>query len=70
MTIEYLKRGISDKKRSDDDANTAKIVSQTLLDIESRGDQAVRELAIKFDGFDRENYKLSANEIEQIISKV
>ena len=70
MTIEYLKRGISDKKRSDDDANTAKIVTQTLLDIESRGDQAVRELAIKFDGFDRENYKLSANEIEQIISKV
>ena len=33
MAIEYLKRGISDQKRSEDDANTAKIVSQTLLDI-------------------------------------
>ena len=70
MAIEYLKRGISDQKRSEDDANTAKIVSQTLLDIEERGDQAVRELAVKFDGFDRDNYKLSQSEIEQIISKV
>ena len=49
MAIEYLKRGISDQKRSEDDANTAKIVSQTLLDIEERGDQAVRELAVKFE---------------------
>ena len=70
MAIEYLKRGISDQKRSEDDANTAKIVSQTLLDIEERGDQAVRELAVKFDGFDRDNYKLSQTEIQQIISKV
>ncbi len=70
MAIEYLKRGISDQKRSEDDANTAKIVSQTLLNIEGRGDQAVRELAVKFDGFDRDNYKLSQTEIEQIISKV
>ena len=70
MAIEYLKRGISDQKRSEDDANTAKIVSQTLLDIEERGDQAVRELAVKFDGFDRDNYKLSETEIQQIISKV
>ena len=70
MAIEYLKRGISDQKRSEDDANTAKIVSQTLLDIEERGDRAVRELAVKFDGFDRDNYKLSQTEIEQIISKV
>ena len=70
MAIEYLKRGISDQKRSEDDASTAKIVSQTLLDIEDRGDQAVRELAVKFDGFDRDNYKLSQTEIEQIISKV
>ena len=70
MAIEYLKRGISDQKRSEDDANTAKIVSQTLLDIEERGDQAVRELAVKFDGFDRDSYKLSQTEIQQIISKV
>ena len=49
MAIEYLKRGISDQKRLEDDANTAKIVSQTLLDIEERGDRAVRELAVKFD---------------------
>ena len=70
MAIEYLKRGISDQKRLEDDANTAKIVSQTLLDIEERGDRAVRELAVKFDGFDRDNYKLSQTEIEQIISKV
>ena len=53
MTITYLKRGISDDVRADDDAKTAEIVAATLRDIEACGDTAVRELANKFDGFDR-----------------
>ena len=42
------------------------------MDIEERDDLAVRNTvkAVKFDGFDRDNYKLSQTEIEQIISKV
>lgn len=70
MTITYLKRGISDDVRADDDAKTAEIVAGTLRDIETRGDTAVRELANKFDGFDRESYRLSEAEIEAIIAQV
>ena len=70
MTITYLKRGISDDVRADDDAKTAEIVAATLRDIETRGDTAVRELANKFDGFDRESYRLSEAEIEAIIAQV
>ena len=70
MTITYLKRGISDAVRADDDAKTAEIVAATLRDIETRGDTAVRELANKFDGFDRESYRLSEAEIEGIIAQV
>ena len=70
MTITYLKRGISDDVRADDDAKTAEIVAATLRDIETRGDTAVRELANKFDGFDRESYRLSEAEIEAIVAQV
>lgn len=70
MAIEYLKRGLSAQERADDDAKTAKIVADTLADIEARGDIAVRELANTFDAFDRDSYRLSAQEIDSIIAKV
>ena len=70
MAIEYLKRGKPEADRAEDDAKTAAIVSATFKDIEQRGDTAVRELANKFDNFDRESYRLSDDEIQAIIAKV
>ena len=70
MTIEYLKTGKPEEARAEDDAKTAAVVEATLKDIEARGDRAVRELAVKFDGYDRENYRLSDEEIQAIIAKV
>src|SRR5210317_87009 len=70
MAIEYLKRGKPDADRAEDDAKTAAIVSATLKDIEQRGDAAVRALANKFDGYDRDCYRLSDDEIQAIIAKV
>ncbi|MGB1034556.1 MAG: histidinol dehydrogenase [Primorskyibacter sp.] len=70
MTIEYLKRGKPADERAEDDAKVAAIVGATLKDIEANGDAAVRALANKFDAYDRETYRLSAAEIEQIIAKV
>ena len=67
MAIEYLKRGKPEADRAEDDAKTAAIVSETLKDIEERGDIAVRELANKLR--DRDSYRLS-EEIEAIIAKV
>src|SRR5210317_1970078 len=70
MAIEYLKRGKPEADRAEDDAKTAAIVSATLKDIEQRGDSAVRELACKFDNYERDTYRLSDDEIQAIIAKV
>jgi sulfopropanediol 3-dehydrogenase len=70
MTIEYLKRGKPAADRAEDDAKTAAVVEATLKDIETRGDAAVHELAVKFDKYDRPSYRLSEDEIQAIIAKV
>ncbi|WP_300518354.1 histidinol dehydrogenase [Aliiroseovarius sp.] len=70
MAIEYLKKGKPEAARAEDDAKTAAVVAATLKDIEARGDEAVRELAVKFDGYDRDSYRLSPDEIDALIAKV
>ena len=70
MTIEYLKRGISEDARSEDDAKTRAVVEATLADIEARGDVAVRELSEKFDNYSPPAFKLSLAEIEALMAKV
>jgi len=70
MTITYLKQGKPAADRAEDDAKTAAVVAATLKDIETRGDTAVRALANKFDGYDRENYRLTQDEIDALIAKV
>ncbi|WP_349359541.1 histidinol dehydrogenase [Stappia sp.] len=70
MTIEYLKRGKPEGDRAADDARTADVVAATLRDIEARGDVAVRDLANKFDGYDRASYRLTRDEIDALIAKV
>ncbi len=70
MAITYLKQGKPDTERAEDDAQTASVVAATLKDIENRGDAAVRELANKFDGYDRDSYRLTQVEIDELIAKV
>lgn len=70
MSIAYLKTGKPAADRAEEDAQVAGAVAATLKDIETRGDVAVRELANKFDGYDRETYRLTDAEIEEIIAQV
>jgi sulfopropanediol 3-dehydrogenase len=70
MTITHLKSGKPEADRAEDDAKTAAVVASILKEIEDRGDKAVRELANKFDKYDRESYRLTDSEIETIIAKV
>ncbi|MFT4717216.1 MAG: sulfopropanediol 3-dehydrogenase [Paracoccaceae bacterium] len=70
MTIKYLKRGKPDDERAEDDVKTRAIVESILKDIEDRGDASVRELAVKFDHYDRATYRLTETEITEIIAKV
>ena len=70
MAIEYLKRGKPESERAEDDAKTRSAVEATLADIEKRGDAAVRDLSAKFDGFERDSFRLTDSEIEAAMQKV
>jgi sulfopropanediol 3-dehydrogenase len=70
IVAQHLKRGKDASIRAEDDVKIRGIVEGILADIEKRGDEAVRELSIKFDKFDRENFRLSAQEIEECLSQV
>ena len=67
---EWLKRGTSAEVRADADRKVRDVVEATLADIERRGDAAVRELSVKFDGWDREDYRLSQAEIDACIGSL
>ena len=64
---EWLKRGMAAEERAQGDRKVRDVVEATLADIEQRGDVAVRELSNKFDGWDRDDYRLSQAEIDACI---
>ena len=70
MTIEYLKKGINEKQRSQDNDKVKKIVEETLKKIEVEGDQYVRELSEKFDNYSPKNFKLSEKDIKNLMDEV
>ena len=45
-------------------------VEATFADIATRGDAAVRGLSVKFDGWDREDYRLSDREIQDCMDQL
>ena len=67
MAITYLKTGKPDEERAQDDAQTKATVENILRDIEIRGDKAVRDLSAKFDNYTPKNFKLSDQEISNLI---
>ena len=70
MTIRHLKTARSAEARAEDDAKTRAIVEAGLKEIEVNGDKAVREMSVKFDNYDRESYRLTETEIQDLIAQV
>jgi len=68
--IQYLKEGRSAADAKADQSKVRQTVEHILADIESRGDAAVRELAQKFDGWTRPNFRLSPDEIQAALEEV
>jgi sulfopropanediol 3-dehydrogenase len=66
----YLKRSRSAELRAEDDSKVRATVETILADIEKRGDAAVRELSIKFDSWDRKDFRLSDAEIEGCLAQL
>ncbi|MBK1870785.1 histidinol dehydrogenase [Aestuariivirga sp. YIM B02566] len=52
------------------DRRLTETVEALLADVETRGDAAVRELAVKFDGLDRKSYLLSKAEIQACLDRM
>ena len=65
-----LKRESQGEARAQSDRDVRDVVERTLDVIAGRGDAAVRELSVKFDGWDRESYRLSPSEIEQCVESM
>jgi sulfopropanediol 3-dehydrogenase len=67
---EWLKRGASAQAKATADAQVRETVERILADIEERGDVAVRELSNRFDRWDRDDYRLSAREIQDCLDQL
>jgi sulfopropanediol 3-dehydrogenase len=66
----YLKRGRDAALRAEDAAKVRTTVEGILADIEARGDAAVRELSAKFDGWDRDDYRLTDAEVKACLAEL
>lgn len=67
---QILKDGVDPGVVKAADDKVRQIVEATLEDIAKRGDAAVQELSIKFDGWDRKDYRLSQAEIDACLAQM
>ncbi len=67
---EFLKTGISADDAEAADTKVRGIVEGILGDIAKDGDAAVRALSIKFDGWDRTDYRLTDQEIRDCMAEL
>jgi sulfopropanediol 3-dehydrogenase len=66
----WLKRGQDETEVVAADKKVRDTVENILADIANRGDAAVRELSVKFDKWDRDDYRLTESEIEGCLSQL
>jgi sulfopropanediol 3-dehydrogenase len=66
----WLKRGKDMEERAKADRQVRDTVETILADIDQRGDAAVRELSIRFDKWDRKDFRLTQNEIDACLAEL
>ena len=66
----WLKEGKSESEIIEADEKVKRTVEGILNDVSKRGDEAVRELSLKFDNYSPESFILKKNDIENIVDKV
>ena len=70
MSITHIKKGKSAKDTTENQIKTRQIVEDILSDIQQRGDDAVRELSEKFDKWSPISFRLTDDQIQDIIARV
>lgn len=68
--IRYLKKGRSAAERKALNHDVVSVVADTLEQIELRGDDAVLELSGRFDNYERQDFRLTTDEIDACISSL
>lgn len=66
----WLKRGLAAQQRVEQDRGVRSTVETILDDVRERGDAAIRALSVKFDNWDRDDYRLTAAEIQACIDSL
>jgi sulfopropanediol 3-dehydrogenase len=66
----HLKHSRDAEARADDDAKVRTTVEGILADIAARGDAAVREISLRFDKWDRADFRLTDAEIRDCLSQL
>ena len=66
----WLKQGAAPEVVKNVQIQVRETVENILSDIEARGDAAIRELSFKFDKVERDNFRLSEQEIEACLSQL
>jgi sulfopropanediol 3-dehydrogenase len=66
----WLKRSKGVEARAEADRQVRSVVEGILADVEKRGDDAVRELSRKFDGWDRPDFRLTRSEIDACMAQL
>ncbi len=67
---EWLKRGAEAGAAETADRKVRETVEAILADIAARGDDAVRDLSIRFDKWDRDDYRLTDAEIDDCLGQL
>ena len=68
--VRYLKTAITAEERAEADDQVKRVVEVALEDIVKRGDDAVRDMSIKYDNWDRDDFRLTSDEIESCLAKL
>jgi len=66
----WLKRGLDESEKRAIDSKVRKTVEDAIADVEARGDAAIRDMSVRFDKWDREDYRLSPAEIEACLGQL
>ncbi len=70
MAIQYIKKGITEADATANQKKTRKIVEGILEDVATRRDEAIRELSQKFDKWNPASFRLSEEQIKEIVAQV
>jgi len=70
MLARWLKTSMALAQKEDADAQVRSTVETLLADIRARGDAAVREMSMRFDRWDRADYRLTDKEIRDCLSEL